>query len=149
MEWHFGHNCRHYLPTLSKCRILIDKYRARKDLLAKKEFSTQDLLVYLNLSADELLRKIAPGHINATRLKNGKWTFTVSVPWQYDDCGLASTGGRCLYFEAHSGKPISCIAELETAPREHPNCRNVPSEEDVKACERELLKATLGPRRHQ
>ena len=58
MKYHFGHNCKHYLPTLNKCRILIDNYRRREDLVEQKWLSTQDLLIYLNLPHEELIKQI-------------------------------------------------------------------------------------------
>ena len=35
MEWHFGHNCKHFVPTLGKCRVFITRYKQRADLMAE------------------------------------------------------------------------------------------------------------------
>lgn len=140
MELHFGYNCKHFLPALGKCRTLIDERRTRKELVEPKWLTTRELLIYLNLSQRELLRQIASGEIKTKLQKDGKVTFGVSAAWHYDDCFLASGGGQCLYFEAHRGKTISCLAELEGLEAEHTNCTSAPSRSDVKIFEDGVLK---------
>lgn len=140
MELEFGYNCKYFLPTLGKCRKLIDSRRDRKDLAEQRWLSAQDLLVYRNTSNEELVRQITSGEIKAKVQNDGKVTFGVSAPWQYDDCFLANGGGACLYFEPHQGKAISCLAELKGLAAGHPNYSSVPSEADVRAFEDRVLK---------
>src|SRR4051812_36161473 len=99
MEWHFGYNCKFFLPMrvrkaadddlqvcdprdaenrehngqrpFQKCRRLINAYRLRSDLIEQRWLNTAELFVYLNLSNDELLRQIAAGEIIARIKKNG------------------------------------------------------------------------------
>jgi|WetSurMetagenome_2_1015567.scaffolds.fasta_scaffold18864_3 hypothetical protein len=144
MEWHFGYNCRYYLPTLGKCRVLIDNYASRKDLLEQKWLSTQELLVYSRLSNEELVERIVSGEISARQQKDGKLKFIVLVAAQFDDCPLADAGGQCLYFEMHEGKRISCLIELPALRGEHPNLRDVPSQADITVFEGRVLKALGG-----
>ena len=144
MAYDFGCNCRHYLPSLGKCRLFVDRYRARPDLVGERILCTRDVLVYLNLSTEELVGRIASGEIKAKLQKDGKSTFSVRVAWQYDDCPLADAGGHCFRFEAHEGKSISCLAELDAVVAEHPNWERVPSDAEVTACENEVLKGTQG-----
>jgi hypothetical protein len=132
MECHFGYNCKHYLPALNKCRVLIDNYRKRADLVEQKLLSTQDLLIYLNLPNEELIGQIAVGEIKTKPQKDGRVIFQVSSAWQWDDCPLASNGGQCFYFEPHDGKKITCLIQLKGLEAEHPNLKNVPSEEDIR-----------------
>lgn len=143
MEWHFGYNCKHYLPSMSKCRILIDKYRKREDLVEQKWLTTQDILIYLNLSNEELTRQIYAGHIKAKMQKDGKLVFVVSGAWQYDECTLANGGGQCFYYEPHDGKKISCLMELKELEAQHPNFKNIPTEDAIRLFESEIIK-TMG-----
>ena len=137
MQWQFGYNCIHYLPTIKKCRILIDNYKSRKDLTEIKWFGTKDLLLYLNAPTDVLIDLISSEAIKVKpQKKSTAFKYGVRVAWQYDDCYLASTGGQCLYFAPHSGKPISCIMDLaETQDAPHPNLASLPSDQDVAAFE--------------
>ena len=144
MEYHFGYNCKLYLPTLNRCRILIDNYRKRPDLVEQKWLSAQDLLVYLNLTNEELIEQISRGEIKTKLQKDGKAMFRVSSAWQWDDCPLSNAGGQCFYFEPHEGKKISCLVELKGLEAEHPNFKNVPSEEDIRVVESEVIKAIGG-----
>jgi hypothetical protein len=147
MECHFGYNCKHYLPALNKCRVLIDNYRKRADLVEQKLLSTQDLLIYLNLPSEELIGQIAVGEIKTKPQKDGKVMFQVSSAWQWDDCPLASNGGQCFYFEPHDGKKITCLIQLKGLEAEHPNLKDVPSEEDIRIFERKAIEVT-GGRKH-
>lgn len=135
MGWHFGYNCKNYLPTLSKCRVLIDLYMTRADLVSGKWLSTQDLLVYLNSSHEELVEQISKGDIKTRLKKDGSAMFQVSSSWAWDDCPLARTGGTCLHFESHDGEKIRCIMDLDDLEARHPNLKDVPLEEDVKLFE--------------
>lgn len=145
MELHFGYNCKYFLPTLGKCRTLIETRRGRNDLAEHRWLSTEELLVYLNVASEELFRQITSGQIRTTLQKDGKLMFWVSTAGQYDDCFLANGGGQCLYFEPHKGKTISCLAELKGLEAEHPNYRNVPSESDVKTFEENAIKIIKAP----
>ncbi|MFW6118611.1 MAG: hypothetical protein ACOC6R_03865 [Chloroflexota bacterium] len=146
MEYHFGYNCKHYLPTLNKCRVLIDNYRRRAQLVEQKWLSTRDLLIYLNLPKEELIEQIAIGEIKTRLPKGGKVMFRVSSAWQWDNCPLASDGGQCFYFEPHDGKKIACLIELKGLEAEHPNLKNMPSEEDIRTFERKVIEAMGGPK---
>lgn len=75
MECHFGCNCKYYLPTLNKCRVLIDNYRKRPDLVEQEWLSAQDLLVYLNLTSGELIGQISRHEIKSKLQKDGKAMF--------------------------------------------------------------------------
>jgi hypothetical protein len=149
MEWHFGYNCKNFLPIraraagqppFQKCRELIDSYRKRNDLVEQKWLNAPELFVYLNLSKEELLRQITSGEIRTRLQKDGRVAFCVSAAWQYDDCLLASSGGQCLYFEKHNGKTISCLAQLESLDAEHPNAILTPSEADIRTFEDDVIR---------
>jgi len=140
MEWHFGYNCRYYLPSIDRCRILIDKYRQRKDLTEKKWFSAKDAMVYLNLTCNELIKKVKSNEINVKRQKDGKFMFQFLSSWQWDDCPSKDTGGQCFYFEPHDSEKISCIADLRNIDRsKHPNMDIKASEEELKQLENEFI----------
>jgi hypothetical protein len=145
MDWQFGYNCKHFLPTLDKCRKLIDDYRPRQEL---KEFrnmiKTEELLAYSNLTNDDLVRQIASGEIKVQRLKkDGTLKFGLSTSWSYDDCPLAHAGGQCIDFAPHQGTLISCLAERNDIGQEHPNTATLPSNEDVAVFEKEVIR-TMG-----
>jgi hypothetical protein len=135
MRWHFGHNCKHFLPTLGKCRILIENYRKQEDLVEQAWLSTEDLLVYLNTSVDDVLEGVSAGRIKVKRQKNGKLLFGVLLAAKYDTCFHKDSGGQCLYFAAHNGDAISCIADLRRLKPEHPNMRLLPTALDVSSLE--------------
>ena len=149
MEYHFGYNCKYYLPTLKKCRILIDNYRKRPDLVEQKWLNTKDLLVYLNLSNKQLIEQIAKGEIKTklqkdAKTKDNKIMFQISAPWQWDDCFHVDSGGQCLYFEPHDGHKITCLMELNDLNVPHPNIKNIPSEEAIKTFERRVSEIVKG-----
>lgn len=121
MEWQFGHNCKSYLPTLGKCRILIDLRRSRPDLVKDKWLGLRDLLVYTGWTPEDLIAEVESGHVVVERMKNGRLRFRVSASWDWDDCPLGSTGGQCLHYEEHDGQKIECLKDLETLKVEHPN----------------------------
>ena len=50
MDWQFGYNCTHFVPMLNKCRVLIDRYNQRADLLADRWLMTKEVLVYAGWS---------------------------------------------------------------------------------------------------
>jgi hypothetical protein len=104
-------------------------------LVEERWLGIRDVLVYLNLSSDALIRSVTSGEIKAKRQKDGKLMFGISVAAQYDDCFHTNSGGVCLYYEAHNGKKISCLEDLKHLDAEHPNMEKVPSESDVGSLE--------------
>lgn len=144
MEWHFGHNCKHYLPSLNKCRVLIDNYRRRADLVEIKQLSARDLLTYLGLANDEITGQIVTGEIKVKPQKTGRVMFQVSAAWQWDDCPLVEDGGQCFYYEPHDGRKITCLMELKGLEGDHPGLKNLPSEEEIATFERKAIEATNG-----
>ena len=145
LEWHFGYNCEHFLPTIGKCRRLIGRYGSREDLVERRWLSTHELLVYLNLPEERLLTEVISGEIKTKIQKDGKVVFEVSTSWKYDDCFLVCSGGQCLYFEKHKGKIISCLAELTGSKREHPNRGRAPSEAEVAMFQDAVIKINTSP----
>lgn len=141
MEWHFGYNCRHYIPALQKCRKLIDNYGKRADLVEQKWLSARELLLYLGLSRDALFAQIETCKIKVKVQKDGKLTFGLFGAWQYDDCFSKSSGGQCLYYEPHGGMKISCLADLTNIKAEHPNAATEPNEAEIRAFEADVRAA--------
>lgn len=141
MDWHFGYNCRNYLPTLDKCRVLIDLYTKRPDLVTAKSLRAPELLVYLGLPEDDVLGKIENGEIEAKQLKDGSLRFRTSASWAWDECPLDDGGGYCIYFEPHDGQKITCLMDLDTLEAEHPNFSIVPSDHDVGIFEKRVVDA--------
>lgn len=144
MEWHFGHNCRHYLPSLKKCRVLIDNYRRRPDLAEMKQLSARDLLTYLGLSHEEVMGQISTGEIEVKLQKTGRVLFQVASAWRWDACPLVEDGGQCLYYAPHDGKKISCLMDFRDSGYDHPNRKNLPSEEQIESLERRAVEAANG-----
>ena len=138
MDTHFGYNCTYYIPAFRKCRILIAKYRVRGDLVEDRWFDTRDIMTYLALSGEELLRQIAAKELKVHEQKDGRLKFAVSVAYQYDDCPMADTGGQCFYFKGHGGQTISGLIELPGIEGEHPNWKLGPSEDEVGQIEGEI-----------
>jgi hypothetical protein len=93
MEWHFGHNCQRFIPTLQKCRKLIENYSARADLRSDRWVEMPELLLYVGGTREALLTRIRSGEITAQRQKTGPLLFKVSGSWDYDDCFLKANGG--------------------------------------------------------
>lgn len=150
MEWHFGYNCKNFVPTFGKCRVLIDLYNKRPDLTADKWLKTRDFLVYWEHSAQELIDQVMRGEVETKKVKkpknpeeDGYWRFRMRCSWAWDDCALAATGGMCMYFEPHDGKKISCIADIRHLDAEHPNMEKVPSDNDVRLVEDQLSELRL------
>jgi hypothetical protein len=56
---------------------LIDDYRKRPDLVEEKLLSAKDLLIYLNLTKEELIGQINRGEIKSTS-QSGKAIFRIS-----------------------------------------------------------------------
>lgn len=138
-SWHFGYNCTNYLPTLGKCRVLIQLYNKRHDLVVKKWLNTSNLLLYTGSSQEELVDQILRGDIEMKRRKDGSLVFGTPASWAWDDCPLApDTGGQCLHFEPHDGQKITCIMDLEHLDAEHPNVEDVPSQDAVELFEARL-----------
>jgi len=140
MDLHFGYNCINYLPTMNKCRVLIDNYRTREDLITIKWLSMVDILIYLNLSFEELIKKIKEGDVKVKVQKEGKPVFSCSSAWQYDDCILGNAGGQCYYFKPHNGRRISYLMEMKGIEMMHPNVKSIPSDESIKRFESEIAK---------
>jgi hypothetical protein len=128
MDWEFGYNCQRYLPTLGKCRVLIDLRRQRADLIEAKWLDTCTLLVYTGYSPEDLINQVETGQVGVKRLKNGRLLFQVPASWEWDDCPLSDAGGQCLYFEAHGGHQIACLRDLDNLQADHPNMQSVPSD---------------------
>jgi hypothetical protein len=145
MEWHFGDNCTHFVPTLGKCRVLIARYNKRADLLADKWLKTRDLLVYAELSPHALIAQVKGGEVQAKKVEkpknpeeSGYWRFLQRCSWDWDNCALGDTGGHCTFFEPHDGEKITCLMDLQRLGGEHPNMAKVPSDDDVRLLEGRL-----------
>ncbi len=121
MTCQFGYNCKYYLPMWKKCRKLIDKYLLRKNLLEEKWLDIKQAIIYLNLFNEDQLNLIKGNKIKIKRQKEENLRIGILVPWQYDRCGLADSGGECMYFSPHNGKKISYMAELMNIKDKHPN----------------------------
>lgn len=132
MGWQFGYNCKQYLPTLRKCRVLIDSRRRRFDLVEGKWLGARDLLVYTEYSPEELVGLVGRGQLGVKRRKNGLLLFRVPASWAWDDCPLSDAGGECQFFEEHDGQKIACLKELETIRAQHPNTASIPSDDVVR-----------------
>jgi hypothetical protein len=128
MDCQFGYNCRSYLPSLGKCRVLVDLRRQRTDLVQDKWLGARDLLIYAGCSPEDVVSQVASGLMGVRRLKNGRLLFRVSASWDWDDCPLGDAGGQCLHFQPHDGQKIACLRELESMSAEHPNIAAVPSD---------------------
>ena len=131
----FGYNCKLFLPTLGKCRKLIDSYTTRQELVERRWLSTRELVVYLGVPSEELVRRITAGEIGVRLQQDGKVIYQISASWQYDDCYLLNSGGQCIYFALHNGVTISCIAGRRGLQTDHPNMSLIPSEGDVRSFE--------------
>jgi len=145
MDWHFGYNCMHFVPTLGKCRVLIDRYNKRADLLGEKWLKTRDFLVYTELPPHDLVAQVEAGEVKAKRIEkprnpeeDGYWRFLHRCSWDWDDCALGATGGYCTSFDAHDGEPITCLMDLRHLGVEHPDLAKVPSSEEVRRLEARL-----------
>ena len=139
----FGYNCKLLLPTLGKCRKLIDSYTTRQELVERRWLSTRELVVYLGVPIEERVRRITAGEIAVRLRQDGKVIYQVSASWQYDDCYLLNSGGQCLDFIPHNGVTISCIAERTGLKTDHPNMSLVPSEAEVRSFE-DVIRDIIG-----
>lgn len=54
----FGHNCTLNLPSLRKCRKLIQNYRQRPELQKQRWLSTQNALIYLGTTEDVVIAAV-------------------------------------------------------------------------------------------
>ena len=87
MGMEFGYNCKLYLPTLGKCRKLIENCRQRPELQKRRWLTAQSALVYLDATEDALIAAVDSGGIEmARRKKDGRMLFAVTVAGEYDDC---------------------------------------------------------------
>ena len=139
MGMQFGYNCTHYLPTLRKCRRLIDAYGSRPELSKERWMGTADAMVYLGVAGKDLVGLAKAAGVRVRRTKEGRLTFAIRSAWDYDDCLLANSGGQCVYFAPHAGETISCIADLTGISSDHPNMDLIPSETEVRSVESEIL----------
>jgi hypothetical protein len=137
MDWQFGHNCAHLLPALDKCRIKVERYNQRADLLANRVLKTREILAYTQWSPQELLDRIERGDVPAWKVKkplnpdrDGYVRYKLNCSWEWDSCGMAVTGGVCEWYEPTDAPHISCIADLAHWDVSHPNLAAAPSDED-------------------
>jgi hypothetical protein len=135
MDWQFGYNCRSYLPTIGKCRVLVDLRRTRPDLIEDKWMDAREVLVYLGCGPEDFVSQVDRGQIGVKRLKNGRLRFRVSASWAWDDCPLSHSGGQCLHFQQHDGQKIACLKDLEILTEAHPNMKAVQSDEAISQIE--------------
>ena len=145
MDWHFGFNCSHFVPTLDKCRVKIGLYNERTDLLGDKWLKTREILVYTGWPAQKLMDQVERGEVEAKKIqkpknpeRDGYVRYRLRCSWDWDSCGMAVTGGMCEFYESTDGPHITCIADLRTMDTEHPNAVMVPSDDDVKLVEVQL-----------
>jgi len=145
MDCQFGYNCKNFVPSLGKCRVLIDRYNKRADLLADKWLNTRDVLAYTGWSPEELIERVKQGEVHAKRVRksnnlerDGHLRFCVRCAWDWDECSMAVTGGTCVFYEPHDGAHITCIADLQHWSEEHPNMRKAPSDNDLRFVEDRL-----------
>jgi len=144
MTWHFGHNCTQFVPPLGKCRVKIDLYSGRPELVTRRWLKTWELFLYTNRSADELLSEVRAGDIQAKRVKaDGSLRFLAPTTWAWDDCPLADSGGQCLHYYPHDGEKIACLKDLEGTGFAHPNLRLMPLDDSVATFE-DRVSAVLG-----
>ena len=145
MDWHFGYNCKNYLPTLGKCRVMIARYNKRADLLSDKWLGARDFLLYTDCSPQELMDQVERGEVQTRKVekpknpeRDGYWRFLTLCSWDWDGCALSNAGGMCYSFEPHDGEKITCLMELRHLGAEHPNLERVPSDDDVRLLEDRL-----------
>lgn len=145
MEWQFGYNCVHLVPALDKCRVKIDRYNRRADLLVDRWLKTREVLVYTGWSPRELLDRIERGDVHAKKVqkpknpeRDGYLRYRLRCSWDWDNCGMAVTGGACEWYEPTDGPHITCIADLRHWDAEHPNMAKVPSDEGWRLLEGQL-----------
>lgn len=143
--WHFGHNCTRFVPVLDKCRMKIDRYNERADLLADRWLKTREVLAYTGWSPQELMERLEQGEVHAKKVKkpinperDGYLRYRLHCAWDWDSCGMAITGGACEWYEPTGGPHITCIADLQRWGAAHPNMAMVPSPDDVKLIESQL-----------
>lgn len=154
MEWHFGYNCKHWVPMpggkkgisplgMGKCRVLVARYNERADLLADKpKLTTRAILAYTQWPPRELIARVERGEVEATKVdkpvhphSDGYWRFRLRCSWDWDDCALSETGGCCTMFEPHNGAMIAYLVDLRDLDEEHPN---MPSDTDWRLVEDRL-----------
>jgi hypothetical protein len=146
MDWQFGYNCTRFVPTLDKCREKIDSYNKRADLLANRWLKTREILAYTGWSTQQLVDRVERGEVHAKRVakpknpeRDGFLRYRLRCSWEWDSCGMAITGGTCVFYEPTDGAHITCIADLQHWDAEHPNMAIVPSLEDVTLIEGRLF----------
>ena len=121
----FGYNCKLFLPTLGKCRKLIDSYTTRQELVERRWLSTQELVVYLGVPIEELVRRITVGEIAVRLRQDGKVIYQVSASWQYERLLLAKQRWAVSGFHTAQWGPhfLHCRAHgLEDRSPKHEPC---------------------------
>lgn len=133
--FHFAYNCKNYFPYFDKCFFLINKRKEQEDLIAIKWLSVREALIYASSLKIDLKKNISDGRIPIKRDKEDKGGFRIGFEsaWEYDECPLAKGAGECMFFEAHKGKHIYCLAEKETVEEMHPNYPKMPSQDVIGA----------------
>ncbi len=151
MDWQFGYNCTHFVPCLDKCRVKIDRYNKRSDLLADRWLLTREVLMYTGWSSEELVERVERGEVAAKKVdkpinpeRDGYLRSCLPCSWEWDDCSMAITGGVCEWYEPHGQAHIGCIADLRNWPEEHPNTAYSPSVEDWRLIEDRLCWRSVG-----
>jgi hypothetical protein len=142
MEWHFGFNCKYYIPTLKKCQILVREYVKRNELTELKSLNIEEIMAYLDIDGADLIKEVLEGKIKTSIQKDGKINFQIISAWQWDDCPLSNYGGQCLYFESHDGEKISCLSDLKSITMKHPNMNKFKKDE-IKYIENKILENIL------
>ena len=139
MSYHFGFNCRRFIPNMGKCRQAIDDFKERKELLDHRWVSAREALVYLDVPAAELLERTDVNDIKP--VKDGQVAVRIRVEgtWKWDDCPLADTGGQCAFYDEHDGPKITCAMETRQHAGRHPNLASEPSAETVRNVEEILI----------
>lgn len=136
---HFGYNCKHYLPSYEKCRVLIEERKKRKELLELKWFPLKEALLYSRFLDFDLVDFIEKKKIKIKMSGKGDVSIGITAAWQYDECPLAHGGGQCMYFVKHSGKQITCLSEINDVDDRHPNNFNIPSEKEIENVKKVLF----------
>jgi hypothetical protein len=145
MDWQFGYNCAHFIPTLDKCGVKVDRYNKRADLLADRWIKTREILAYTGWSLQDLMDRVERGEVHAKKIakpknpeRDGYVRYRLRCSWEWDSCGMAVTGGTCEFYEPTDAAHITCIADLQHWDAQHPNRVKVPSDEDVELIEGQL-----------
>ena len=138
MSLHFGFNCKQFIPSMGKCRLVINDLRGRQELQEHRWVTVREALVYLKVSGKEMVEGTAPNDIKL--IKDGKVPIRVRVKgaWSWDDCPLTQTGGQCRLYSGHDGPKVSCVIEIDRLSGKHPNVAFEPSAGAVAEVERDM-----------